>query len=149
MTCSFFTWIPSVTILPQEFFAPVGVHLPNTPGAAVPGVSGQSVRGGGGPPASRARGGGEASAGTPGKARKAGAVCVGGGSGPSHPPCPSLPPPSHCPWLWRQAKRINTLKARPGIIKMTNWGIEAIYAFVYLKILATVDRNKKNGACAA
>lgn len=58
--------------------------------------------------------------------------------------------PPHCPHptgpaFWHQAKRINTLKATVGIIKMTNWRIETIYAFVYLKILPLFTETRKMG----
>ena len=39
----------------------------------------------------------------------------------------------------------STLKAMPGIIKMTNWRIETIYAFVYLKILPLFIETRKMG----
>lgn len=54
-------------------------------------------------------------------------------------------PPRLRPCLGHQAKRIHTLKATPGIIKMTNWRIETIYAFVYLKILPLFIETRKMG----
>lgn len=59
-------------------------------------------------------------------------------------PSPHLLSVPH-PWHWHQAERINVLKATPGIIKMTNWRIETIYAFVYLKILPLFIETRKMG----
>lgn len=49
------------------------------------------------------------------------------------------------PAFWHQASRINTLKATPHIIKMNNWRIETIYAFVYLKIVPLFIETRKMG----
>lgn len=49
------------------------------------------------------------------------------------------------PAFWHQASRINTPRATPGIIKMNNWRIETIYAFVYLKIVPLFIETRKMG----
>lgn len=64
---------------------------------------------------------------------------------PPRAPTAPLAAPIPLPWLRYQAQRINTPKATSGIIKMTNWRIETIYAFVYLKILPLFIETRKMG----
>lgn len=88
------------------------------------------------------QGPGGGSAGKPSKPRHASGEEASGplGQEPLCCPCPRPTTPGFGTRLQE-----STLKAMRGIIKMTNWRIETIYAFVYLKILPLFIETRKMG----